>query len=294
MTFARLKHLLPLALLIAGLLALWAFGLRRDLSWSSLSLHQAELSALVAAHPINAGVAYVVVYAVTVACSLPEGALVTLAGGLMFGTVLGGTLAITGASIGAVILFLAARYAYAEVVARRAAPFMARLRPGIERDGFLYLLALRLVPLFPFWLLNLVAAACGMRLLPFALATVLGIIPGTFVYAWIGAGLAGILQGGGTPDFAAIFSPHILLPLLALATLTMLPVGWRAFKARGARARAAQGGGAQGGEVCRGDAYVGDAGGGNPRGANPTSADASCADAEVGKPGGGHPNGGNA
>jgi uncharacterized membrane protein YdjX (TVP38/TMEM64 family) len=263
MTLAHLKHLLPLALLIAGLLALWAFGLQRDLSWTSLSRHEAELLAIVAARPIEVGAAYVVVYAVTVACSLPEGALVTIAGGLLFGTVLGGALAITGASIGAVILFLAARYAFADIVPPRAAPFMARIRPRIERDGFLYLLALRLVPLFPFWLLNLVAAACGMRLLPFTLATVLGIIPGTFVYAWIGAGLAGALEGGGMPDFAAIFSPHILLPLLALALLTLLPVGWRAFKGRNAGLRDAACGDARGGDAQGGDTQGGDAQGGN-------------------------------
>ena len=139
------------------------------------------------------------------------------------------------------ILFLAARYAFADLVAARAAPFMARIRPGIERDGFLYLLALRLVPVFPFWLVNLVAAASGMRVLPFALATVLGIIPGTFVYAWVGAGLAnvlaGVLAGGGTPDVARIFSPRVLLPLLALAALTLLPVAWRAVRRRGTGGR---------------------------------------------------------
>jgi uncharacterized membrane protein YdjX (TVP38/TMEM64 family) len=237
MTLSRIKHLLPLALLIAGLIALWALGLGRDLSWASLSRHQAELLATVAARPIEAGAAFVAFYAVTVACSLPEGALVTIMGGLLFGAGLGGALAVSGASIGAVILFLAARYAFADLVAARAAPFMARIRPGIERDGFLYLLALRLIPLFPFWLLNLVAAACGMRLLPFALATMLGIIPGTFVYAWIGASLASVLAGGGTPDFAVIFSPRILLPLLALAALTLLPVGWRAIKGHNARSK---------------------------------------------------------
>ena len=282
MIFTRLKHLLPLALLIAGLLALWAFGLRRDLSWASLSLHQVELHTLVATHPIKAAVAYVVVYAVTVACSLPEGALVTIAGGLMFGTVLGGALAIAGASVGAVILFLAARYAYAEVVAQRAAPFMARLRPGIERDGFLYLLALRLVPLFPFWLLNLVAAACGMRLLPFTLATVLGIIPGTFVYAWIGAGLAGMLEGGGAPDFAAIFSPHILLPLLALATLTLLPVAWRAFKDRNASGRGAAGGDARAGKTEPGNGQRGSAQGGSTQRDDAQRDDAQSGDAQRG------------
>jgi uncharacterized membrane protein YdjX (TVP38/TMEM64 family) len=241
MTLARLKHLLPLAVLIAGLAALWAFGLHRDLSWANLSRHQAQLLAIVAARPIATGAGYIAFYAATVACSLPEGALVTLAGGLLFGTVVGGTLAIIGASIGAVILFLAARYAFADLMTARAAPFMARIRPGIERDGFLYLLALRLLPVFPFWLLNLVAAACGMRLLPFTFATVLGIIPGTFVYAAVGAGLADVLADGGTPNFMAIFAPRILLPLLALAALTLLPVGWRTLKNRRATPRATAG-----------------------------------------------------
>jgi uncharacterized membrane protein YdjX (TVP38/TMEM64 family) len=237
MTLAHLKHLLPLALLIAGLVILWALGLQQDLSWAGLSRHQAELLATVAARPLEAGGAYVVVYAILVACSVPEAAIVTVAGGLLFGAVLGGALAVIGASIGAVILFLAARYAFADLMAGRAAPLMARIRPGIERDGFLYLLAIRLVPIFPFWLVNLAAAACDMRLLPFALATLIGIIPGTLVYAAVGAGLAGVLANGGTPDFAVLFSPRILLPLVALAVLTLLPVAWRAFRARDAKGR---------------------------------------------------------
>jgi uncharacterized membrane protein YdjX (TVP38/TMEM64 family) len=234
MTRARLKHLLPLALLVAGLIALWAFGLRQDLSWASLARHQADLLAAVAARPIETGGAYVVVYTILVACSVPEAAIVTVAGGLLFGTVLGGALAVIGATLGATALFLAARTAFVDLMAARAAPLMARIRPGIERDGFLYLLAIRLVPIFPFWLVNLAAAACGIRLVPFAAATLLGIIPGTLVFAAIGAGVADVLAKGGTPDFSVIFSPRVLLPLLGLAALTLLPAVWHAFKGRGA------------------------------------------------------------
>ena len=251
MTLARLKHLLPLALLIAGLVALWAFGLQQNLSWASLSRHQAKLLAAVAARPVEAASAYLVIYAIVVACSVPEAAIITVVGGLLFGTALGGTLAIIGASIGAVILFLAARYAFADLVAARAAPFMARIRPGIERDGFLYLLAIRLVPVFPFWLVNLAAAACGMRVLPFALATLIGIIPGTLVYAAVGAGLAGVLASGGAPDFSVVFSPHVLLPLVGLAVLALLPVAWRAFRGRHPKAHDADGRNAKGRNVKR-------------------------------------------
>jgi uncharacterized membrane protein YdjX (TVP38/TMEM64 family) len=246
MTLARFKHLLPLALLVAGLAALWSLGLQRDLSWDSLSRHQAELLAIVAARPIEAPIAYVVIYAFLVAFSVPEGALATIAGGLLFGVALGGALAVIGASIGAVILFLAVRYALADLAAAKAARLMARIRPGIERDGFLYLLALRLIPLFPFWLLNLAAAACGIRLVPFAAATLLGIIPGTLVYASVGAGLADVLAVGGAPNFAAVFSPRILLPLLGLAALTLVPVIWRAFKGPGGQALDVQGRNANG------------------------------------------------
>ncbi len=241
MTLARLKHLLPLGLLIAGLAALWSLGLQRDLTWAGLSRHQAELLAIVAARPLQAATAYVAIYAALVALSVPEGALATMAGGLLFGTVVGGALAVIGASIGAVVLFLAARYAFADLVAARAATLMARIRPGIERDGFLYLLALRLVPLFPFWLLNLAAAACGMRLAPFAAATLIGIIPGTLVYASVGAGLADVLAGGGAPDFAVVFAPRVLLPLLGLAVLVLAPAFWHALKGRTVQGRNAKG-----------------------------------------------------
>jgi len=232
MTRARLKHLLPLALLAACLVALWALGLQQDLSWASLARHQAELLAAVATRPIETGSAYVAVYTILVACSVPEAAVVTVAGGLLFGTVLGGTLAVIGATLGAIALFLAARAAFVDLMTKRAAPFMARIRPGIERDGFLYLLAIRLVPIFPFWLVNLAAAACGIRLIPFAAATLLGIIPGTLVFAAIGEGVASVLANGGTPDFSVVFSPRVLLPLLGLAALTLLPVAWHAFKGR--------------------------------------------------------------
>jgi uncharacterized membrane protein YdjX (TVP38/TMEM64 family) len=235
MTLARLKHLLPLALLIAGLICLLAFGLGHDLSWASLSHHQDELLATVAARPVEAATAYVVIYAVLVACSVPEAAIATVTGGLLFGTAAGGALAVIGASIGAVALFLAARYAFADLLAAHAAPFMTRIRPGIERDGFLYLLAIRLVPVFPFWLVNLAAAACGIRLLPFTAATLLGIIPGTLVFAAIGAGLSDVLAHGNAPSFATVFSPHVLLPMLGLAALTLLPVAWRSLRARSAR-----------------------------------------------------------
>lgn len=230
MTLVRLKHLLPLALLFTGVVVLWVSGVHHDLSWPSLARHQAALLATVAARPVTAAAVYLVLYMAVVALSVPEAAVVTVLGGLLFGTWVGGALAVTGAGLGALVLFLAARYALAGIVAERASVLMARMRPGLERDGFFYLLAIRLVPIFPFWLVNLGAAACGMRVLPFAAATLIGIIPGTLVFAGLGEGLRTVLAEGTAPDFMIIFSPRVLLPLLGLAVLSLLPAVWRRLR----------------------------------------------------------------
>jgi uncharacterized membrane protein YdjX (TVP38/TMEM64 family) len=230
MTLARLKHLLPLALLFTGVAVLWVSGLHHDLSWPSLARRQAALLAAVAARPLMTAATYLALYMAVVALSVPEAAVVTVLGGLLFGTWVGGALAVTGAGLGALVLFLAARYALAGIVAERASVLMARLRPGLERDGFFYLLAIRLVPIFPFWLVNLGAAACGMRVLPFAAATLIGIIPGTLVFAGLGEGLRTVLAEGRAPDLMIIFSPRVLLPLLGLAVLSLLPAVWRRLR----------------------------------------------------------------
>lgn len=217
----------PLLLLLAAIAAAWAGGLPQQLNWSALARHQVALTAWVTSHPAAAPAIYIVIYAVAVALSFPESAVITVAGGLLFGTLAGGTLAVVGSSLGAIALFLAVRYHLADAMAARAGRFLDRIRPGLERDGFSYLLAIRLVPAFPFWLVNLASAVSGIRLLPYASATLLGILPATFVYASIGSGVGEVLAAGGRPDLGVIFSPRILGPLIALAALSLLPVAWR-------------------------------------------------------------------
>jgi uncharacterized membrane protein YdjX (TVP38/TMEM64 family) len=220
----------PLALLGAAVAAAWASGLAQQLNWAALGRHQAALSAWVASHPFTAPALYAVLYAVAAALSLPEAAVLTVAGGLLFGTLAGGLLAVAGSSAGAIALFLAVRHHLADAIAARGGKFLERIRAGLERDGFSYLLAVRLVPAFPFWLVNLAAALSGMRLLPYAGATLLGVVPATFVYASIGAGIGTVLAAGGKPDLAVVFSPHVLGPLVALAALSLVPVAWRRWR----------------------------------------------------------------
>jgi uncharacterized membrane protein YdjX (TVP38/TMEM64 family) len=222
-----LRRFLPLAVLLAAIVAFWASGLGSQFNWATLGRYQGVLKTWIGAHPIAAPALYAVLYAATAALSLPEGAVLTVAGGLLLGTVMGGAMAVIGATAGAIVLFLAARSAFASALAARGGSRLARIREELHRNGFSYLLAMRLIPALPFWLVNLAAALAGMRLLPFAAATLIGIIPATFIYAWIGAGLGQLLATGRRPDFSVVFSPPVLAPLVALGLLALLPVMWR-------------------------------------------------------------------
>ena len=226
----RLRRFLPLLVLAVAIGAIWASGIAGELSWAALARHQAGLLAWVDRCGPIAAVAYVLLYAAAVALSLPQAVVLTITGGLLFGTILGGALAVLGATIGAVALFLIARSALGDSLAAKGGPFLQKLRDELHRDGFTYLLAIRLIPAFPFWLVNLAAALGGMRLLPYAAATLIGIAPGTFVFASIGAGVGEILATGGTPNLAVIFSWPILGPLVALAVLSLLPILWRRWR----------------------------------------------------------------
>lgn len=226
------QRLWPLGLILAALGLAYALGLHRFLTFEALAANRAALAGFVAGAPVPAALTYVAIYMIVVALSLPGGAVMTLAGGFLFGPWLGAGLAVTGAGIGACLLFLAARHALAETLARRAGPLLGRVREGLQRDGFWYLLSLRLIPVVPFWLANLAPALAGMPFPAYAAATFLGIIPGAAVYAGIGAGLGQVLDAGGRPDLSAILSPGILLPLLGLAALSLLGAWWRSRQRR--------------------------------------------------------------
>jgi uncharacterized membrane protein YdjX (TVP38/TMEM64 family) len=219
-------------ILILLIVAVRLLGLTDWLSWSALAQNQTLLNEWVAKHPWLAPCLFILTYTATVALSLPWAALLTMAGGLLFGTVAGGALAVTGATIGATLLFLIARSAVAGSVAARGGAALTRLREDLQRNGFSYLLAIRLLPVVPFWLVNLAAAVCGMRLSQFAIATFIGIIPATFVIASIGSGVGGVLARGERPDLGLLVSWPVLGPLLALAMLSLTPVIWRKWRRR--------------------------------------------------------------
>lgn len=220
----------PALLLLAGLAAAWAFGLPDYLTCAGLRDNRAWLLNGVAANYALALAVFFAVYALAVALSLPGGAVLTIAGGFLFGTLPAMILVVLAGTLGAVILFIAARTAFAGVLKARVGPWLGKLQKEFTADGFSYLLFLRLVPLFPFFVVNLVPAFLGISLRSYALATLIGIIPGTFVFASVGAGLGSIFDSGGTCSLENILTPQVLIALIGLALLALLPIAYRKWR----------------------------------------------------------------
>jgi uncharacterized membrane protein YdjX (TVP38/TMEM64 family) len=215
----------PLLLLLSLIIAIaTAFWLTHDIGWASLAQHQGELLSWVRTDPFQAAGAYVLVYVLTTALSMPHAALLTVAGGLMFGPVLTLFLTSIGSTTGATLLVLALRSILAETRRRQRRRIPETVRQGLERNGMSYLLFVRVLPLFPFWVVNLAAAVVDVRIRVFVPATLIGVLPMTYVLASIGAGIGNVLASGHRPDLMQIFQPHILLPLAGLASLSLIPV----------------------------------------------------------------------
>ena len=173
--------------------------------------------------------------------SLPGGAVMTIAGGFVFGAAWTTAYVVVSATVGATGLFLVAKTALGDPLRARAGPFIQRVEKGFRANALSYLLVLRLIPLFPFWLVNLAPAFLGVPLRVYVVATFFGIMPGTAVYAWVGGGLGQLLAEGGEPNLGMNFEPHILLPLIALAALSTLPIVYRRLRRRGRSSSATHG-----------------------------------------------------
>ena len=231
----RFIRFLPLALLLLLAVGLLAGGLGRVLSLEALRTHEAALRTFIEAHRIVALLAFVLLYMVATATSLPGATILTLAGGYLFGTWLGGGATVIGATLGAVIVFFAVQTSLGAVLREKAEKSGGKLKAvidGVEAGAFGYILTLRLVPLAPFWLVNVAAALAGAPLRAYAGATFLGIMPATFIYSGIGAGIGKVVARGQAPDLRVIFEPHILAPLVALGVLSLAITLYQRLRAR--------------------------------------------------------------
>jgi uncharacterized membrane protein YdjX (TVP38/TMEM64 family) len=227
-----LRRFLPLAVLVAAVVAFFALGLGRYLTFQALAEHREWLLAEVARLGFAAPLAFMAIYTTVIALSVPGGAFLTVTAGFLFGTWFGGLYAVIAATCGATVIFLIARTSFGEPLRRRAGPFLRKLEAGFQENAASYLLVLRLVPAFPFWLVNLVPAFLGVSVRTYVVFSFIGMAPATFVYASLGEGLGAIIEAGQSPDLGIIFQWRVLGPLIALAALASLPVIYRWYKAR--------------------------------------------------------------
>lgn len=214
-----------LAVLAALMAAAYGFGVADLLSIEAVKAQRTELLAAVEARPLLSAAAFLVAYALVVALSLPAASIMTLLGGFLFGTLLGGTLAVLAATIGATAVFMVAGSSFGGALRERAGPLAGRVSQNIRGNAFEYLLVLRLVPAFPFFVVNILPALFGIGLRTFVLATLIGIVPGTFVYAHLGRELGTI---SGLED---LLSTKVLLAFGLLGLVALLPIGYRRWKA---------------------------------------------------------------
>lgn len=227
-----LGRMVPI-LIIGAAFVFGAVFLREFISFETLAANHEAMVAWRDANFALAVVAYMVIYIAAVAFSVPGSLFLTLAGGLLFGLFPGLLIIVAAATIGAVCIFLAARFGLGDTLQKRldtSDGTMRRIRDGIRENEVSYLFIMRLVPAIPFFVANLAPALVGVSLRNFAFTTFFGIIPGTAVYTWVGAGLGEVIASGETPSLGIIWEWHILGPLLGLAALASLPIVLKALR----------------------------------------------------------------
>lgn len=230
-----LRRALPLILIAIAAVAVLASGGLRYVSVEALQEQREALDAFIAAQPLAAVAAYLALFVLLILLSLPVSFALSVVGGYLFGPVLATPLALTAVTGGSTLFFLATRGALGALLRARVGGRVRRIEDGFRGNAFNYLLAIRLMPVAPVYLTNLAVGLVGMNAGAFALATFLGLIPATIVFASVGHGLRAALDAGVDADPAAaaqrmLLSPEIILPILGLIVLALAPVAWRRFR----------------------------------------------------------------
>jgi len=238
----------PLVLLVVAAAVLYASGAYEYVSLATIAEHRDTLRNFVSEHWLAALFGYGLIYVAAVALSIPGGALLTMFGGFLFGWLVAGLLVVVAATAGATVIFLVARTSLGDVLVRRAGPRLNALARGFRDDAFNYLLFLRLVPVFPFWLVNIAPALFDVRLATFVAATFAGIIPATFAFAFLGSGLDSIIAeqkeaheacvAAGRVDCeisleaGALLTPELIIAFAVLGLVALIPVVVKRLRAR--------------------------------------------------------------
>lgn len=224
------KRLLPVGVIGLALALFFALGGPDYVSLDALKENRAQLTGFVADNVVFAVAAFIALYAILVGISFPGASLLSIFGGFLFGTLLGGSAIVIGATLGATAIFLAARYAIGDALTKKAGPYMKKFEDGLKENEFSYLFILRLIPAFPFFIVNIVPALFDVKIRNYIITTFLGIIPGCFVYASVGAGIGAVFDQGGEVSLGGLMTqPKILLPIIGLIVLASLPILYKKF-----------------------------------------------------------------
>lgn len=223
---------LPASLLILGLILAISLDLHQALNLGFLGEYHYILREFINNHKALSLFLFCLLYMSIVAISLPGASFLTLSSGYLFGALYGGIASHFSATLGAVLIFLATRTALGDCLRNRTSPFLEIIAQGFKRDEYGYLLLFRLIPLYPFFVMNLAPAFLGARIKPFIITTFLGIIPGTYILACVGKGLGLFLQQGDMPKTDLLSEPEIILPLMGGSLLIVLHMVYKMRKAR--------------------------------------------------------------
>lgn len=219
-----------LVILITSLLIFLYFGFDKYLSFTFLRENRAILLSWVVNHYVITVVLFMLLYVFAVAISFPGASYLTITSGFLFGAYIGTLYVVISATIGSVIIFLAVRHAVNPSLTNDANSVINKMRHGFKENEVRYLLFLRLLPIFPFWAVNIAAALFNVRVITFVTVTLIGIVPGAFIYGLLGSGLGRVLDQNKPPNLYIIFDPYIFTALFALAVLTLLPVIYKYLK----------------------------------------------------------------
>lgn len=228
---------LPLAALLVGAASVFLLGFDQYLTFEALAAMRGELLGFMESFAALIIAAFLLVQIAIAALSIPAGSVATMAGGFLFGPLLGTLLSVLGQTLGALVVFLAVRTALRGLILRNSRGVVKRFENGFRANAFAYIFALRVTPVVPAWIVNLVPGATGVPMKTYFLATLLGVIPCTAIFSSVGNGMGVVLDAGKIPDWSIFLAPEIAIPLAAVTVLSLLAPGYRFFERRhGARA----------------------------------------------------------
>ncbi len=224
------KRAIPVVVILTALGGFFALGGPKYITLDALRENQDVLKAFVANNFVIAVIGFTALYAALTAISVPGASLLSIFAGFLFGLTTGTIAVVIGATIGATILFLAARYVFGESLAAKFGTFMQKFEKGLKENELSYLFILRLVPLFPFFIVNIIPALFDVKVRNYVLATLLGIIPGSLVYVSVGNGIGDALNAGENINLAGLMTrPAVIFPIVGLIALSLIPIAYKKF-----------------------------------------------------------------